>query len=73
MRTVNQFGEPIHLVRFGNLTQAKAFTKMIGAQPRRFSIIGLHFHEGRWELRYRARKECPWGPDERATWPEGVA
>lgn len=73
MRTLNRFGEPIHLVVFPDRAQALHFTKMIGANPRRFALIGMRAEDGAWAVRYRARKGSPWRPDHRATWPAGSA
>lgn len=69
MQTLNPFGEIIYLVRFHNRSAAWRFAKMIGAQPRLFSILGVRPEEGGWSVRYRARKTSPWDPDPRATWP----
>lgn len=71
MQVLNQFGEPIYRLTFHVREQALRFCKMLGRNPRCFSVIGLHQEGGSWVLRYRSRKSSPWEPDGRATWPAG--
>lgn len=73
MQTLNRFDEPVYLVVFPGRSQALAFTRMIGANPRRFALIGMRAEDGAWAVRYRARKGSPWRPDARATWTAGGA
>lgn len=73
MQTLNRFDEPIHLVTFPDRAQARRFTKMVGANPRRFALIGMRAEGGAWVVRYRSRSGSPWSPDPRATWPAGGA
>jgi len=72
MLTVNRFGEPVHRVDFPDRPRAMRFTKMLGRNPRCFSLVGSHRTQAGWSVFYRARKESPWLPDHRATWPQGV-
>ena len=58
---------------FPDRAQARSFTKMLGANPTRFALIGMRAEDGAWAVRYRARKGSPWLPDARATWPAGGA
>ncbi|MHB2017157.1 MAG: hypothetical protein ACYCW6_09455 [Candidatus Xenobia bacterium] len=74
MRSCNRFGETIHVERFTTPEMARRFTKMLGRNARRFSLVGMHRDTaGRFEVVYRARSQSPWQPDPRATWPKGVA
>ena len=71
MRTFNRFGEPVFHATFPERPPALRFAKMIGANPGRFSLLGIGCQESRWVVSYRARKLSPWRRDPRAT--KGVA
>ena len=73
MRTVNRFGEPVHVEVFPTRETAQRFTKMLGRNPRCFSLVGMHHASGQYEVIYRARSKSPWQPDPRATWPKQVS
>ena len=74
MRITNRFGEPQHIERFTSRELAQRFTKMLGRNACRFSLVGMHRDSaGRFEVIYRARSKSPWQPDPRATWPKAVA
>ena len=72
MLTVNRFGEPVHRVDFPAREEAVRFTKMLGCNPKCFSLVGTHRSQAGWSVLYRARKTSPWLPDARASWPQGV-
>lgn len=74
MQILNRFQEPIYLVPFPDRGPALRFARMLGANPRCFSLLGVRFQDGTWIVRYRARRQSPWRPDARATWtPAGGA
>ena len=74
MRSRNRFGEPVHVEAFTALQAARTFTKMLGRNPTRFSLVGMHRDaRGGYQVVYRARSTSPWKPDPRATWPKAVA
>lgn len=62
----NRFGEAIYKVAFVELADAGRFTKMVGANPRCFALIGTRREQGAWVVAYRARKASPWKRDPRA-------
>jgi hypothetical protein len=70
MRSINKFNEPIHIEHFVTYEDATRFTKMLGRNANRFSLIGTHKIRNGWEVVYRARKTSPWLRDPRA---KGVA
>jgi len=71
VQLLNRFDEPIFTTVYPDLGPARRFARMLGANPRRFALIGLHRQDGAWVVCYRARRLSPWPPDARATWPAG--
>lgn len=70
MSHLNRFGEPVHRTQFETWPAARAFARMIAANIRRFSIIGVRAEGDFWVVTYRSRSTAPWKRDPRA---EGVA
>jgi hypothetical protein len=67
MSQVNRFGEPIHTSSFPTFAAARSFARMIGANVRRFSLLGMQAQGDFWVVSYRSRKVTPWLRDPRAT------
>jgi len=68
VQILNRFQETVFQARFQDRAPALRFARMIGANPRRFALIGVRHQDGAWTVRYRARRQSPWLPDARATW-----
>jgi len=73
VQLLNRFAEPIFQTVFADPTSARRFARMLGANPRRFALIGVQRQGPSWVVRYRARRQSPWLPDARATWTAGGA
>ena len=58
--TTNKWSELIYTVPFATRQDAMHFTKFIGVNITRFSLVGCHRAGQGWEVVYRRRSLSPW-------------
>ena len=60
MLKTNRFGEVVHEVQFNTFDEARRFARMIGANTKCFSLLGVRLQQQIWVVRYRSRQTSPW-------------